>query len=74
MEYDRGDGIILGFEPKLIPFGSGLKGKLKGWFKNHQICEFLQSWPNSQIWWFFKSDTVIFNDTVQCFSMNEWCQ
>ena len=23
---------------------------------------------------FFKSDTVIFNDTVQCFSRNQWCQ
>ena len=33
----------------------------------------LQSWPNSQIWWIFKSDTVISNDTVQCFGRNE-CQ
>ena len=31
----------------------------------------LQIWPNSQIWWFLKSDTVISNDTVQCFGMSQ---
>ena len=34
----------------------------------------LQSWPNSQIWWFIKSDTVISNDTVQCSGWNKSCQ
>ena len=33
-----------------------------------------KSWPNSQILWFFKSDTVISNDTVQCFDWNRSCQ
>ena len=33
----------------------------------------LQSWPYSQIWWFFKFDTVISNDTVRSvlFEMND---
>ena len=34
----------------------------------------LWSWPNSQIWWFFRSCTVLSNLTVQCFDQNEWCQ
>ena len=34
----------------------------------------LQTLPNSQIWWLFRSYTVLSHLTRQCFGRNEWCQ
>ena len=47
-------------------------GYISRWCHLNITC--MGYWPNSQISWFFKSDTVISNDTVQYFGRNEWFQ
>ena len=37
-------------------------------------CGSRQSWPNSQIWWYFRSCTVLLDLTGDCFNRNEWCK